>query len=130
MTQGLPISTQPVQGKDLLVVERNSYPFKVTGSALVKQGRAFTGQVDLSTPFGTFWDDYTQSGALTITNSSDAVVGGCDRLKITSDGSAITLPSDWVNVGSTAISAVLNDVNRLFIVKVSSTEINYSVKVN
>lgn len=91
----------------------------------------FTGQFRLSDPVGTFWNDYTQAGALLLTARNDGIVGGGDRIRITADGNAITLSTNytWVNVGTDAISAVLNAINVMLVWKVSETELNYVVKV-
>lgn len=92
----------------------------------------FTGQFRLTDPIGTFWNDYTQTGALQLTAANDGVIGGGDRIRITADGSAITFSSNytWVNVGTDAVSTTLNDVNVMLVWKVSDTELNYVVKVN
>ncbi len=130
MTQGLPIVTSRQENQGLVVTEFNGFPVKMPYYNLVTRDVAFTGTVDLSNPAGTFWNDYVQTGVLTIVNGSNGQIGGCDRLKITANGSAINLPSNWVNIGSTAVDNTAAAVNRLFIVKVSATEVNYTVKVN
>lgn len=130
MTQGLTTVTTAQETQGLLVTEFNGWPIKTPYFNLVTRGGAFTGTVDLSNPYGTYWNDYVQTGTLNITNGPRGQIGGADRLKITSNGSAINLPANWVNVGSVAISTVAADVNRIVVVKVSDLEINYTVKVN
>lgn len=75
------------------------------------------------------WPDLVQTGAITFSEGPNAVVGGCDRIKITANGSAINVPGGWVNVGSAPISTTNGDVNRIIVTK-SASEIQYAVKVN
>lgn len=97
----------------------------------VERPGGFGGQFKLTNPDGTYWSDYTQTGALELSAKNDGVVGGSDRVKILANGSAITFSSNytWVNVGTDAVSAS-NGVTNLFVVwKVSETELNYVVKI-
>lgn len=91
----------------------------------------FTGQFILSNLVGTFWNDYTQTGVLELSAANDGIIGGGDRVKLLANGSAITLSSNytWVNVGTDDISIVNGNTNVIFVWKVSSTELNYVVKV-
>lgn len=92
----------------------------------------FAGELALNNPLGTFWPDYAQTGALELTVGEDAEIGGCDRVKITANGSAITLSGlyTWKNIGSTAIDTTAAAVNVIMVLMVSTTEMNYTVKVN
>lgn len=91
----------------------------------------FKGQFRLDNPLGSFWNDYTQSGALVLSAHNDGVIGGGDRVRIIADGNTITLSSNytWVNIGTDSISTTLNAINIIYVVKVSATELNYTVKV-
>lgn len=89
----------------------------------------FTGEFLLTNPLGTIWNDLVQTGALVLSVSTHAIVGGVDEIKITANGSAITVPGSWVNIGSDNISIVASDVNRIMVTK-SASEIQYVVKVN
>jgi hypothetical protein len=75
----------------------------------------FNGNLALNNPIGTIWPNYAQAGALQISVDTDAVLGGCDNLRIVADGNAITLnPAfTWVNIGSDNIGTTLADVNEL-----------------
>lgn len=129
--QALTIQTTVApEANGLIAVEFNGYPVKVPYYVFVTKGKTFTGEFVLNNPFGTFWLDYTQTGNLVFTVSANAQIGGADRIKLTANGGTITLPSNWVNVGSTAISTTPGDVNRLVVMKVADNEVNYSVKVN
>jgi hypothetical protein len=97
----------------LIVVNQGGAEQNVAVQAFVNKGQAFTGVLDLSTPFGTFWNDYVQTGALAITVGGYSQVGGCDALKITANGSAITFPGNFVNIGTAVISTVASDINRI-----------------
>lgn len=92
----------------------------------------FAGELALNNPLGTFWPDFAQAGALELTVGEDAEIGGCDRVKITADGNAITLSGSytWTNIGADSIDSAVGQVNVLVILMVSLTEINYTVKVN
>lgn len=92
------------------------------------QASVFTGEAALNNPLGTYWPDLAQSGALVLSEGTDAEVGGCDQVKITADGSGITVPGAWVNVGTDEIDTTAAAVNRLIIVK-TQTEIQYVNKV-
>jgi len=107
----------------------NGYPQEHTPSAFVNRKMGFAGVLRLTTPFGTFWDDYIQVGALTITTSGQAEIGGVDRIKITSNGSAITLPSTFTNVGTDSISTSVGAQNILYVVKTGDNAYDYTVKV-
>jgi hypothetical protein len=91
----------------------------------------FLGQFRLDNLSGTYWNDYSQTGALELSAKNDGIVGGSDRVKITANGSAITFSSNytWVNVGTDSITATLNTVNLITVWKVSKTELNYVVKI-
>jgi hypothetical protein len=91
----------------------------------------FSGQFRLDNVVGTFWNDYTQTGALELSARNDGEIGCGDRVKITANGSAITFSSNytWTNVGTDSISAVAAAVNTILVWKVSPTELNYVVKV-
>ena len=70
-----------------------------------------------------------QSRALTLAVGGSAIVGGGDCVKITANGSAITVPGAWINVGGDSISIVNGAINRITVMKTVS-EIWYTVKVN
>lgn len=97
-----------------------------TGAAFTA---VFTGEFLLTNPLGTIWNDLVQTGALVFSENANAIVGGCDTIKITANGSAITIPGAWKNIGSDAISIVAADVNRIIVFK-SAGEIQYTNKLN
>lgn len=78
---------------------------------------------------GTAYSPYTQVGILSITVAGGSTVLGFATIAITANGSAITVPAGWRNVGSDAISTVNGNVNR-FIITQMNTEVWYTVKVN
>jgi len=88
----------------------------------------FTGEFILNNPLGCYWNDLAQAGALALTESAYSEVGGCDYVKITADGNAITVPGGWTLIGSTAIDTTAAAVNHIFITKTVSGII-YSVHV-
>lgn len=92
----------------------------------------FNGTLCFNNPLGTYWDDYNQSGALVITVGEDAEVGGCDRVKVIADGNTITLDPaySWKNIGADAIGEMAGDTNIFWFIRISPTEIEYSVKLN
>ena len=89
----------------------------------------FTGQFLLTNPMGTSWNDLVQTGVLNFTENANAIVGGCDDITITANGSAINIPVGWKNIGSDAISTVNGDVNRILVWK-RLNEVAYTCKVN
>lgn len=115
--------------KALIQTEQAGYSSSSPSSAFVGQSRAFTGVFELSNPFGTFWDNYTQVGALALSVGGYAVIGGCDRVKITSDGNAITVPSNWVNIGTDSITTTVGTVNIIYAVQAADGQVDYAVKV-
>ncbi len=52
---------------------------------------AFTGELALNNPLGTFWNAFVQAGVLNLVVGADAEIGGFDRVQFTSDGSAVNL---------------------------------------
>ena len=88
----------------------------------------FAGEFLLNSELGTIWNDLTQTGALTLSESPWSQVGGIDEVKITANGSGITVPGSWINVGSDAIDPANGKINRLMVKKTAS-EIQYVVKV-
>lgn len=93
------------------------------------QPGAFDGTFALDKLGGNFYNDLAQSGALTLAVGGSAIVGGGDCVKITANGSAITVPGAWINVGGDSISIVNGAINRITVMKTVS-EIWYTVKVN
>lgn len=98
-------------------------------SAFVVKGKGFAGVLDLTTPFGTLWNDYAQTGTLAITVGGYSEVGGIDLVKITSNGSAITVPANFTNIGTDSISSLNGAINIFMIVKATETTFYYIVKV-
>ena len=94
-----------------------------------KQPGSFSGTFALDSLGGNFYNDLTQVGALTFTAGGSAIVGGSDCVKITANGSAITIPGTFINVGGESISIVNGAINRITVIKTAS-EIWYTVKVN
>jgi hypothetical protein len=89
---------------------------------------AFSGAFALNNTVGTYWPAIAQSGAMVLTIGSEAEVGAFERVKITADGSGITLSGavTWINVAG-AIDDSLGAVNIIEVRKVSATEIEYRV---
>lgn len=98
-------------------------------SDFIKQPGAFSGTFALDALGGNFYNDLTQSGALPLAVGGSAIVGGSDCVKITANGSAITVPGAWINVGGDAISTTNGAINRIIVTKTVS-EIWFTVKVN
>lgn len=94
-----------------------------------KQPGSFSGTFALDSLGGNFYNDLTQVGALTFAAGGSAIVGGSDCVKITANGSAITIPGTFINVGGESISIVNGAINRITVMKTAS-EIWYTVKVN
>lgn len=117
------------------LANREAINFKASEGKRINDGNnalVFAGELALNNPLGTFWPDYVQAGALALMVGEDAEIGGCDLIKITADGNAITLDPayTWKNIGSDSISVVVAAINILLILKVNNTEINYTVKIN
>lgn len=89
----------------------------------------FAGEFALNNPLGTYWNNKVQAGALALSEGSDSEVGGFDRVKITADGSGITVPGAWVNIGAGAIDTTNGAVNIIRVWKVANSEVNYDVFV-
>lgn len=128
-----PLQISKTADSGLIVNEQNGARVKSPPSAFVKSG-AIAGAVvilDLSTPFGTFWADYTQTGVITITPGGYSVLGGADRIKIAANGSAINFDTayTWVNINATSVSVVNGTSNIFYFIKVSDTRIEYTVTV-
>ena len=132
-----------IQFADLLdkvgTVQTDSAQFKAALQSLLAYAtpaasttNTFTGTLALDCVGGTYWPDLAQTGAITITPGVDSKVGGIDRVKITANGSAITLDAayTWKNLGSDEISTTLNDVMILIVNKVGDTYLEYTVKLN
>lgn len=100
----------------------------VAGEYNVVSGLTFSGAVDLSKKGGSYYNDLTQSGAITFSVSANTI-GGIAQVKITANGSAITPVGSWINVGSDSISTTSGAVNRIVIWQTNG-EVWYSVKVN
>ena len=94
---------------------------------IIERG-VFSGEFALTSAIGGEYTPLTQTGALTLSIGAGAVNGGIDSAKITANGSAITVPGSWINVGSDTISIVNGAVNRI-VVRRYQGEIWYSVKV-
>lgn len=109
--------------------------YQYNGSAWEELARApatgvtFNGStVALGNRNGTAYNPYTQVGVLSITVSTSITLGFA-TLAITANGSAITVPVGWKNIGGDSISIVNGNVNR-FIITQMNTEVWYTVKVN
>lgn len=111
----------------------NPSPTKANSHKDADTGVTFTGVFAgvflLTNPLGTVWNDLVQSGALALSENANAIVGGCDTVQITSDGSAITVPGTWKNIGSDSIGTTAADVNIITVFKAAS-KIEYTVKLN
>ena len=98
-------------------------------TAAIDRG-TFSGEFALSNAVrGGEYTPLTQTGALTLSAGVNAVNGGIDTVKITANGSAITVPGGWINIGSDSISVVNGAVNRIMVRQYQS-EIWYAIKVN
>lgn len=115
--------------KALIVTKQGGYEAVSPISAFIDKALSFTGVFNLNNPYGMFWNDYTQIGALTFTVGGAPIIGGCDRVKITANGSAITVPSNWVNIGTDAIDTTNGAINILYAVQAPSGQVDYVVKV-
>lgn len=108
------------------------YLRKINGE--VAQGEAtiedFDGvfKLDNTTP-GRSYNPLVQTGAIALSEGPNAQVGAVDTVKITANGSAITVPGAWVNVGTDSITITNGTVNRIMVCKLVD-EIQYKVKVN
>lgn len=91
-------------------------------------GLTFAGTFALDLPAGKVYNDYTQTGNLTLATSSPTVLGNAE-VKITANGNTLAAGAGWINVGSDSLSAVNGAVNRIWIYY-NGTETRYSVKVN
>ncbi len=100
-----------------------------TGSSAIVERGVFSGAFALTSGIGGEYTPLTQTGALTFSVGGSAVNGGIDSVKITANGSAITVPGGWINIGSDTISIVNGAINRIM-VRQYQNEIWYSVKVN
>lgn len=111
---------KPVRGElDLSNVIDSSSPVSKTG---------FDGEFSLSSVLGTYWEEITQSAALVLSEGPSSILGGTDLIKITANGDTITVPGEWINVGSASISTVDGDINRIIVTKTFG-EIWYTVVV-
>lgn len=88
----------------------------------------FTGEFILNNPLGCFWEPLTQTGAIALSESSYSEIGGCDNVRITANGSAITVPGSWVNMGTDSISTTAAAINDITVIK-KADRIEYIVKV-
>jgi len=88
----------------------------------------FSGEFPLTSIGNGVFDNLTQAGSLTLSVGVSALVGVSDYVKITANGSAITVPDAWINVGSDSISTTNGAINRI-IVTTTTNEIWYTVKV-
>jgi hypothetical protein len=112
-----------------IAISTNGYnQFSVPASFVVRNV-GFSGVFNLDTPFGTFWNDYVQTGVLNLSVSGRARVGCTDRVKITANGSAINVPAEFTNVGTDAISTVNGTTNTIYVVKTGDNSYDYVVKV-
>jgi len=89
---------------------------------------SFGGEFMLNNAEGVFWKPLAQTGAIALTESAYSEVGGCDNVRITADGNAITVPGAWVNMGTDSISAVAAAINDITVIK-KADRIEYIVKV-
>jgi hypothetical protein len=140
---GLTALTTPVDADRMIIVDNSaSLAKKITwanikatlktyfdGFYSSKQPGSFSGTFALDALGGNFYNDLTQVGALTFAAGGSAIVGGSDCVKITANGSAITIPGTFINVGGESISIVNGAINRITVMKTAS-EIWYTVKVN
>lgn len=88
----------------------------------------FSGEFLLTNPLGTFWNPLTQTGAIVLSASADAKIGGCDNVRITANGNSITVPVEWVNVGADSIDTTNGVVNDITIIK-KADRIEYIVTI-
>ena len=88
----------------------------------------FTGAFALSSTTPQYYDDYTQSGALTLSIGGSSVLGGIAKVKITANGSTIDGFASWKNLGGDTITNTNGAVNYIIVNK-TKTEIHYTVKV-
>ena len=100
-----------------------------TGSSSIIERGVFSGAFALTSGIGGEYTPLIQTGALTFSAGGSAVNGGIDSVKITANGSAITVLGSWINIGSDNISIVNGAVNRIM-VRQYQNEIWYTVKVN
>lgn len=121
-------SIQQNASKGLIKTLLNGVEVFVPDSGFVASNLGFAGTFDLSTPHGTFWNDFTQTAAIVVGVNGNSRTGGCDRIKITMGGFAFTLPADWTNVGVDAIDTTNLKVNIIYAVKTPSG-VDYSVKL-
>ena len=63
------------------------------------------------------------------TESSYSEIGGCDNVRITANGDAITVPGGWVNMGSDSIDTTAAAVNDITVIK-KADRVEYIVKVS
>jgi hypothetical protein len=92
-----------------------------------KDAAAFTGQFALNNTVVTEWNDLAQTGFLTLSEGPNSKLGGIDQVKITANGSGISVPGTWVNVGNASIDPTNGVVNRIIIYK-AVNEIQYFVQ--
>ncbi len=118
----------------LIVSESGSVKVKSPVSAFVEKNVAVNGSsipLELASPFGRFWNDYTQTGAITFTVGGKSTTGGTDRIKVAANGSAINFDTayTWVNINATSVSVVNGTSNIFYFIKVSDTRVEYTVTV-
>ena len=129
-----PIEVSKTNPNGLIISENGSTKLKSPASAFVIKDVGAAGAsivLNLSSPFGCYWDDYTQTGAITFTVGGSSAVGGGDRIKVAANGGAITFDSayTWVNLNGTSVSVTPGTSNIFYFMKVGATKIEYSVTV-
>lgn len=91
-------------------------------------GLTFAGTFALDLTGGKIYNNYTQTGNLTLATSSSVLLGNAEVL-ITANGNTLTAGAGWINIGSESLSAVNGAVNRVW-VYYNGIETRYTVKVN
>lgn len=115
--------------KALVVTKQGGYEAVSPVSAFIDKALAFTGVFALNNPYGMFWNDHAQTAAITFSVGGAPVIGGCDRVKITANGSAITVPPNWVNIGTDVIDTTNGKINIIYAIQAPSGQVDYSVKL-
>lgn len=89
-------------------------------------GGSFNGVFSLAKIGGTYYNDLTQTGSLTL-SSTGAVLGGFAVVRLTANGSSITPDAAWENVGAESLSTTNGVINFITIQK-TANKIVYAVK--
>lgn len=78
---------------------------------------------------GGVYSDLIQTEGLTLAVGLNPVLLGIDYVKITANGTALSVPGTWKNMGSVSISTNNGDVNRITVINMAN-EIQFIVVVN